>query len=238
MDFDKAMLNRLGQNGIDQLWRIYSWSPAALSIGNNQKIDDVLKTEWLTKTGFEIVKRPTGGRAIYHKNDICISSAGFVPESTKISLPAKLIYNSFSEVLQLFFENLNIKTVLARGPRLNHLHRSGIGKLPCFLSATPHELLSESHKKLAGIALFVGKARYLVQASITVEPMLPEDFQFFRGIVDSQAALENVTSIVDESGRPYSQEEIRLALLKALAQDDVFCVENISEALIVKKNCN
>lgn len=216
MDFDAVMMDSLGRNRFQQLFRVYSWTPPAISLGKNQKIDEVLDLEHTSKKGLEIIIRPTGGRAIYHKNDICISSAGLLAMDQSGSRSAQVLYNNFAELLLRFFDNLNIKTSLARGTRLDKEFRSGQGKLPCFLSATPYELVADNRSKLAGIALFVGKDRYLIQASITNQPMEVDDFAVFKGLNSSQELLESVTSLQEESGRIIDREEICEALRKAL----------------------
>ena len=218
MDFDAALMESVDRNRIQQLYRIYSWTPPAISLGKNQKMNEVLNLEHTSKKGLDIVIRPTGGRAIYHKNDICISSAGLPVRDKTGSHSAQLLYNSFAELLMRFFDNLNITTSLARGTRLDREFRTGTGKLPCFLSATPYELVSLNRRKLAGIALFVGKDRYLIQSSITNQPMEVEDFDVFKGLKSSRELLESVTSLQEEAGKIFDREEICQAFSKALTE--------------------
>jgi len=71
---------------------------------------------------------------------------------------------------------------------------------------------------LAGIALFVGKDRYLVQSSVTNQPLEIEDFLFFRGLRSSKELIASVTSLQQEAGRIINREEICRALLKALSE--------------------
>jgi lipoate-protein ligase A len=231
MEFDRKLLQRAGLDGREDFFRIYTWDPPAVSLGKNQDSGRVLDTEYLTKAGVTVVKRPTGGRAIYHKNDVCISLAGILHDKDAGGITAKEIYNSFAEILKLFFENLRTKTVLARGPRLSGGHRSGIGKLPCFLSATPYELLA-SGKKIAGIALYVGKDRFLVQSSIRISPHSVDDFEYFRGLVRDKSVLANITSLEEETGRRFSEDEMEKALSKALSTGKGYYVINIDEGEI------
>jgi len=227
MSLDRRMLEGVGRAGRECIWRIYSWDPPAISIGKNQDPDNVLDIAYLSEIGVPAVKRPTGGRAIYHKNDICISTAALLAGKHG-GTAAKDIYLHFADVLVEFFGNLKTKVVLARGERLPGEHRSGIGKLPCFLSATPYELIA-SGKKIAGIALYVGKDRYLVQSSLRVGSYGRGDFGFFRGIKGTDAVFSNVTSLEEESGRSFSEEELRLSLIKALAGIDGAFVELVNE---------
>jgi lipoate-protein ligase A len=231
MDFDRRMLERLGQGDSECFWRIYSWDPPAVSIGKDQDPDSILDIDFLTSAGVPAVKRPTGGRAIYHKKDICISAAALLSGDRIAGTAAKDIYLRFADILVAFFENLNTKAVLARGPRLAGHYRSGVGKLPCFLSATPYELLA-SGKKIAGIALYVGKDRYLVQSSLRVGAYKRGDFGFFRGLRDSEITLSNVTSLEEETGRSFSEGELRQSLVKALSEAGETFVQDIEEGKV------
>ncbi|HEQ99291.1 MAG TPA: hypothetical protein ENO22_08125 [candidate division Zixibacteria bacterium] len=231
MEFDRKMLGKVGFEGREQFFRIYTWDPPAVSLGKNQEIGRVLDTEYLTKAGVTVVKRPTGGRAIYHKNDVCISSAGSLRGAHAGGITAREIYDNFADILKLFFENLNTKTILARGPRFPTGNRSGIGKLPCFLSATPYELLAAG-RKIAGIALYVGRDRFLVQSSVRVCAYLTDDFNFFKGLSKDGSVLAHITSLEEQTGRCFSEEQLRNALLKALKSDGRYCVINIDEGEI------
>ncbi len=227
MEVDRRLLDCLEPAKRDLFWRIYSWNPHAVSIGKNQAVNHVLDLDRLANDGIEFVRRPTGGRAIYHKNDICISSAGVLNENSMVTT-AREIYLEISQILRLFFKNLGVETMLTKGPRLAPAHRSGIGKLPCFLTATPYELMA-SGKKIAGIALFVGKDRYLAQSSLRVGVSEAGDFGYFKGLIGSRAALQNVTSVAEETGRCPSPGECTRALRKALSISESFNVISIEE---------
>lgn len=54
--------------------RLYAWSPACLSLGYGQRARDVDFAR-LTERGWDIVRRPTGGRAILHTNELTYSVA-------------------------------------------------------------------------------------------------------------------------------------------------------------------
>jgi ABC-2 type transport system ATP-binding protein len=47
--------------------RFYRWRPAAVSIGRFQKIESAVDLEACRALGVEVVRRPTGGRAILHE---------------------------------------------------------------------------------------------------------------------------------------------------------------------------
>ncbi|MGE3799956.1 MAG: biotin/lipoate A/B protein ligase family protein [Candidatus Kapaibacterium sp.] len=68
MKRDRMMAEACAADGIPRL-RFYSWSPWTLSLGYNQK-DERIDREALTAHGYELVRRPTGGRAVFHAEEI------------------------------------------------------------------------------------------------------------------------------------------------------------------------
>ena len=46
--------------------RLYSWSPPALSLGRGQEAASSCDPSFLREAGIDLVRRPTGGRAVLH----------------------------------------------------------------------------------------------------------------------------------------------------------------------------
>ncbi|MCJ7695432.1 MAG: lipoate--protein ligase family protein [Anaerolineaceae bacterium] len=55
--------------------RLYSWSPPCFSLGYAQPYSDV-NEEFLTTAGWQLVRRPTGGRAILHTDELTYAVIG------------------------------------------------------------------------------------------------------------------------------------------------------------------
>jgi len=72
MDFDIDLTTQCIEGELDSTFRLYGWKPWAVSLGANQKEEDIDKDECKNR-GFEIVRRPTGGRAVLHANEITYS---------------------------------------------------------------------------------------------------------------------------------------------------------------------
>ncbi|MBD3383261.1 MAG: hypothetical protein GF404_13865 [candidate division Zixibacteria bacterium] len=215
MQLDRNLLKIVGSGENNSYWRIYSWEPPAISLGKNQTPAKVLCLDTVERDGIDFVMRPTGGRAIFHKGDICISCAAPLESGQSGTAGSLQIYEDFADLLVGFFDNLNIKVNLARGTRLAPSLRSGIGKLPCFLSATPYELVADG-KKIAGIAMFVGRDRYLVQSSLRVQPADLDDFRYFLGLRSSHELLDSLTSVVEMTGSLPSEDQMQDAFETAL----------------------
>jgi lipoyl(octanoyl) transferase len=55
--------------------RLYAWTPPCLSLGLAQPVSDV-DPLYLAQAGWDLVRRPTGGRAILHTDEITYSVTG------------------------------------------------------------------------------------------------------------------------------------------------------------------
>ena len=65
MALDMAILSAVGREEVFPTLRLYSWIPPCISLGYSQPITDLDQNE-IQSQGWEIVRRPTGGRAILH----------------------------------------------------------------------------------------------------------------------------------------------------------------------------
>jgi lipoate-protein ligase A len=72
MAVDEAILEAVGRGDSLPTLRLYAWEPACLSLGYGQPLSDV-DISRLEAHGWELVRRPTGGRAILHTNELTYS---------------------------------------------------------------------------------------------------------------------------------------------------------------------
>ena len=66
MALDEAMLELRQRNEIPDTLRIYKWRPSAVTIGYFQKIRDVVNLDYVEEHSIPVVRRITGGGAVYH----------------------------------------------------------------------------------------------------------------------------------------------------------------------------
>lgn len=69
MALDEAILRAVAHGRVPPTLRLYAWQPPCLSMGRAQPVADV-DTEALCAAGFDLVRRPTGGRAILHIDEL------------------------------------------------------------------------------------------------------------------------------------------------------------------------
>lgn len=107
MDFDLKLARSFPENPI---LRLYRWKPYCISIGANQSFDEVDK-EKADRNNIDLVKRPTGGRAILHSEELTYS----VVFPVELNYSAKAIYNEINLALReglVFYDSLLSKLEL------------------------------------------------------------------------------------------------------------------------------
>jgi lipoate-protein ligase A len=73
--------------------RFYRWSPPCVSLGYFQNAAADIDLDYLTREGIDLVRRPTGGRAVLHEHELTYAvvlpesllPAGVVPSYRKIA---------------------------------------------------------------------------------------------------------------------------------------------------------
>ena len=182
--------------------RLYYFSPPALSLGFFQEDKDkdigesiILKAK---NKNYNIVRRPTGGRAVLHKNEItyCVVS------SYKSGIFAgKLLetYKKVGEFLYLFFTGLGLNPD-------NGLYRQGGKKIDkagkksdfnCFLKAHPYEI-TFGGKKICGNSQRRSETAFLQHGSIYIDYNPLEHIELFEDGNFNAEYFNNITGIKQE----------------------------------------
>ncbi len=129
--------------------RLYQWHPYCISLGANQSEDeiDLKKTKY---DMIDVVKRPTGGRAILHSMELTYSVIYPINENTS----AKNLYNEINLALKkglIFFDpKLNDIELEHNQPDFKQFYKSDISAV-CFAVSARSEL-NLNGKKLVGSA--------------------------------------------------------------------------------------
>ena len=69
MAVDEALLDAQASGGGPTVVRLYAWRPAALSLGRHQSSEGSHDPRFLRENGIDLVRRPTGGRAVLHDRE-------------------------------------------------------------------------------------------------------------------------------------------------------------------------
>lgn len=159
MALDQAIAERVALGECPPTVRFYGWDRPCVSLGYHQMPDRVLDVQAVYAHGIVVVKRPTGGRAVLHGDDLTYSIA--LPSGGPWSIGITEAYRMLSEGLQRGFRRAGLDVALARG------HREGLGPgpLPCFASTARYELVWKG-RKLVGSAQRRLRGGLLQQGSI------------------------------------------------------------------------
>lgn len=75
MALDAAILEAVEDGEALPTLRLYDWSPPCLSLGYSQPFSDI-DLDRLNSRGWDVVRRPTGGRAILHTDELTYAVIG------------------------------------------------------------------------------------------------------------------------------------------------------------------
>lgn len=106
MAVDEAILESTGQGKSPPTLRLYAWDPPCLSIGYAQPVSEVDQHR-LSQLGWQFVRRPTGGRAILHTDELTYAVIG---PTTEPRLAGSLLecYQRLSQTLMKALQILHI----------------------------------------------------------------------------------------------------------------------------------
>ena len=74
MAIDEAIGRAVAEGRVPPTLRFYAWEPPCVSLGRNQSLASI-DTQRCAGLGYDIVRRPTGGRAILHTDELTYSVA-------------------------------------------------------------------------------------------------------------------------------------------------------------------
>ncbi len=100
MKIDKELLeNAIAKNEQEHIFRLYGWAPKCISLGRNQK-SDFLDLKFLKENNIDLVKRLTGGRALFHDKELTYS---YICPVSGLKHGDSII-ESYKEISQIFID--------------------------------------------------------------------------------------------------------------------------------------
>ncbi len=100
MAIDEAILQLTIENKSPNTLRFYKWNPSTISIGQNQSLSSEVDTTVAKKKGFNIVRRITGGGAVFHDSDREITYSIICPIKFLENLNAYKVIEQF-EIIEM-----------------------------------------------------------------------------------------------------------------------------------------
>ncbi len=221
MAVDEALALEVAAGQSPPTLRVYAWEPACISLGYHQHLEEI-DLRRCQADGLEVVRRPTGGRAILHEEELTYSVV--VPASSAhYHEEIHHTYELLSRALLQGLRNLGVAASFARAPRGERNYRRGEFSVPCFSSSVRNEILWQG-RKLVGSAQRRFDRALLQHGSILLGSAHLRLVDYLAGVDGQERArylefLRRKTVAVNEiAGREVTFAEMAAALVQAFAQ--------------------
>lgn len=185
MTVDEWLLDQHLAGKMPSVLRFYTWQPVAISLGRNQR---KYPQEWhnLTYQGekIEIVRRPSGGRAVLHQGDLTYAII-----TSDIVGDRRQVYETLCEFLIQGFRELGVELNYGDRQR-NYTHHDN-----CFRTHTSADLVTNEGYKLIGSAQLRRKNAILQHGSIRLDP----DFELIDKIFHDEPIIKSPITLQSSS---------------------------------------
>lgn len=199
MALDDALLHDVATSGRAFL-RLYRWSPPCLSFGRNEPALTRYDRAEIERRGWDVVRRPTGGRAVWHEDEVTYAVAA--PIAAFGSLPAS--YCAIHERLAAALRMLGVPARLA--PQSGR--PIGLGAGACFASPVGGEVTVHDRKVVGSAQVRLGSA-FLQHGSI----LLGGSQEGIQAVSRQPSAVSSATSLSRDLGRRVTFDEVADAIV-------------------------
>lgn len=222
MAIDEAILTLHSEGKVPPTIRFYTWNPATLSIGYFQKAEKEIDMETVQARNLGFVRRPTGGRAVLHDQELTYS---VVVSENHPKMPSSVTeaYKVISMGLLHGFQELGLNAEMVSLANEEEKEKySSPGSSACFDSPSWYELVVEG-RKVAGSAQTRQKGVILQHGSILLDMDVELLFSLLKfpservkqRMIDS--FVQKAVTINEVSGRQVTLEEAIEAFYKGFA---------------------
>jgi lipoyl(octanoyl) transferase len=218
MEIDQSLLLATEQAEVRLTFvRFYAWETATLSIGHHQEADRAADLHYCASRAIPVVRRPTGGRAVLHDDELTYA---VISNDTSLFPLHRLdlTYLTIARFLQAGLDRVGIRSELARGLRETGRSLQNPVRLPCFASASRHELLVDG-RKIAGSAQRRLKRSFLQHGSVPLG-IDPVHMAAALGVPESLVRKTTI-SVSEAAGRHIGFAELAEALLAAFSSQAI-----------------
>ncbi len=211
MAFDVARAEAVDAGTAAPMLRFYTWQPWCISLGRHQKENEI-NTDRTTFDDIGLVRRPTGGRAILHAEELTYSVV-MPSDGRGIMEVYRDIASALTAGLQLLVPGIDIAK---SQPDFQKLYREA-GSIPCFSSSARYEIEFEG-RKLVGSAqrrigsavlqhgsMLIGEAHLRLADYLAVTEDIREQLR--------QDMLRHTITLNEVLQRPLSVAELRDAII-------------------------
>ena len=213
MAIDRYLVEQHQLGLIPATLRFYTWSPPAISLGYHQhQYPDRWHNLIWYDSAIDLVRRPTGGRAVLHQGDLTYAVVMSGLSGSRIQA-----YQQICEFLIQGWRSLGIQL------RYGTAGRGYIHNPDCFGTATGADLILDDGTKLIGSAQLRRGSAILQHGSMRLEP----DEELFNRVFGAEA-FASVKLPLDRRGEDLIQLVINALVAAAKA---CFQIEFVTQPL-------
>ena len=212
MAIDEALLRHFDPATSPPVLRLYGWQPAALSIGRFQKVEDDLDRVRISADRLTVVRRITGGGALYHADELTYAVI-CAPHQIPAASSVKDSFRVVTSFLLALYQGLGLHAVYAADA--GQPDRRIGGRTPlCFAGTESYDILVNG-RKLGGNAQRRQKAVIFQHGSIPLVDRWCEGLPYLRSRPEGLDAA--VTSLATE-GSTADLPELKQRLATCFSQ--------------------
>jgi len=217
MEKDLELMGDVSRGDSPPILRLYRWSPPAVSLGYFQDQEEVVDLKACREAGIDVVRRPTGGRAVLHDHELTYSI--IVPEVHPFINNGGVMdaYRAISRGIVTAFNLLNITASLT--PEIKG--QGGLAPGSCFDTPSAYEIQVEGKKVVGsaqlrrdGIVLQHGAIIYKLQGELYGK-LLKKDYR--EAEMKKQVELDEKAAGLEDLGYDISYNLMTRALVKAFS---------------------
>ena len=216
MAIDAGLLEQADQTSRVFL-RLYCFVPSCLSFGRNEPARKRYDRDAIARLGIDVVRRPTGGRAVWHEHEVTYAVAGpitaFGVDSGRGAACCAPTYRAIHRRLAAALRTLGVDATLAPD---HHLPSStGLQRLnSCFAAPTGGEVLVAGRKLIGSAQLRHGQA-FLQHGSI----LLDGSQEVIESVSRKPQAASAATTLSAALGRSVTWDEVAEAIITTWGDD-------------------
>ncbi len=205
MAVDEAILRAVAAGRVPPTLRFYAWEPPCLSLGRAQKASDVDR-DALRAAGFDLVRRPTGGKAILHADELTYSVVA-PQEEPRVTGGVVESYRRLSAGLVRGLERLGVPNLVADQQAEGHRPEGPV----CFEVPSDYEI-TIGGRKLVGSAQMRSRGVVLQHGTLPLYGDIARICPLLVAQPDPDRVRARATTVEEAIGRSVTWDEAAEAL--------------------------
>ncbi|MEM8675595.1 MAG: biotin/lipoate A/B protein ligase family protein [Cyanobacteria bacterium P01_G01_bin.67] len=225
MAIDRYFLELHCQKQHPPILRFYTWHPATISLGFHQReYPDFWQDLTWKGQPLNIVRRPTGGRAVLHQGDLTYAVVTSIPPGKRLA-----VYKQICQFLIRGWRSLgvNLNYGIASKEYIQHQN--------CFATATEADLVTAEGAKMIGSAQLRRGKTVLQHGSM----MLNTDHQLYHQVFNTELTqnLLEVISASKATSIQYPDDILTAKIIESLTQAAIaiFKIDLVEQPLSTKE---